>query len=296
VQREKGSIRETKPPYPSVSLVWRSVSVHRLLSYVALTHPIPSAGTALAAVGAALPLAHGQVPARPLTILFLMMLLQQVAISLHNDWCDRDVDRLAKPGRAIPAGDLPAESVRRLAWGLAGSALLVSLLLGADALLLNALGLCAGFVYNAWLKRTSLSWLPFAVAFPLIPLFGMAALDRWPSLWWTMFAVPFPAIVAIHLADALPDLETDAAAGVRGLAQVLGARRTSVGAILLSFLGAAIVGALGVLRGEPAAVWGAAAGATIVLPAVFRPAWHRASVTVSAATIFLGWVLAVAAR
>ena len=84
----------------------------RLRPLVALLHPLPSAATVLVALALALPYrarsgALAPHPGRRLALLGAMMTAQQLAISLHNDWCDRDVDRVAKPWRAIPAGAPP---------------------------------------------------------------------------------------------------------------------------------------------------------------------------------------------
>ena len=94
---------------------------------------------------------------------------QQVAISLHNDWSDRDLDGATKPWRALPSGVVPAGAVRAGAWALAVLSLAFGRAWGGRLVLLDAIGAGAGFLYNARLKRTSWSWLPFAVAFPSCP-------------------------------------------------------------------------------------------------------------------------------
>ena len=84
-------------------------------------------------------------------------------------------------------------------------------------------------LYDAGLKRTALSWLPFAVAFPTLPLWAWAGASPGgaipPQLWWSVPVVAV-MVVGIHLADTIPDLQTDAEAGVRGLAHRLGLRRS----------------------------------------------------------------------
>jgi 4-hydroxybenzoate polyprenyltransferase len=176
-------------------------------------------------------LAHGQVTSGHLIAVGAMLVCQQVAISLHNDWCDRALDATAKPWRAIPSGYASPRAVRAAAWLLAVASLAVALPLGWLEVALDAIALAAGFAYNASLKRTALSWLPFAVAFPLIPLFGPAAMDD-PGRVWQLappfYAVGAPLAVAIHLADTLPDLLRDRDHGVRGLAHRLGERRARV--------------------------------------------------------------------
>ncbi|MDQ3699536.1 MAG: UbiA family prenyltransferase, partial [Chloroflexota bacterium] len=163
-----------------------------------------------------------------------MMAAQQGAISLHNDWCDRHLDATAKPWRAIPRGLAPASAVRVAAWVLGAVSIVPAWPIGTRLVVLDVIGLGAGFLYNARLKRTRWSWLPFATAFPLLPLFGATALGAWPRLWWSLFLVGAPAVLAIHLADTIPDLEGDAGSGVQGLAHRLGApraRRVCLGAL-----------------------------------------------------------------
>ncbi|MER3421242.1 MAG: ubiquinone biosynthesis protein UbiA, partial [Chloroflexota bacterium] len=77
-------------------------------------------------------------------------------------------------------------------------------------------GLGAGLAYDLWLKRTPYSALAYAVALPLVPLWVWTALERFtPALLW---AWPVGALLggALHLANAVPDLEADATAGVHG--------------------------------------------------------------------------------
>jgi 4-hydroxybenzoate polyprenyltransferase len=222
------------PSYASRSERAERRAHNRLRALIALTHPGPSVATVLAALAFLPLLAHGRPPLATVATLGAMLLCQQVAISLHNDYCDRALDTVAKPWRAIPSGAVRPRAV------LAGAVLLVlaSLALAASIspleFLLDLIGLAAGLSYNAWLKRTWWSWLPFAIAFPLLPLFGAAALD--PAhlaapLVAGCFLVGAPLAVAIHLADTMPDLTSDLAGGVRGLAHHLGphtARRLSV--------------------------------------------------------------------
>jgi 4-hydroxybenzoate polyprenyltransferase len=246
------------------------------------------------ALGFACLLWGGVPPAAPMRWLGLMLALQQFAISLHNDWCDRDLDAAAKPWRAIPSGAAPARAVRAAAWACAGGSLAAALPLGAPALALDALGIAGGFAYNAGLKRTPLSWLPFALAFPLLPLFGAAALDRWPAGWWSVFVVGLPAILAIHLADSLPDLQVDRAGGAYGLAHTLGPRgayRASLGALAAA---AALGAAWAALTGSLAVLLGTAGGIVALLVVLRWPAAHRVAVTTGAAAVSLGWVAALA--
>jgi 4-hydroxybenzoate polyprenyltransferase len=64
------------------------------------------------------------------------------------------------------------------------------------------------------------------IAIPVLPLWVWASLDEWqPVLWWLL---PLGALLglALHLANTLPDIESDAAHGIDGFAHLLGSVRT----------------------------------------------------------------------
>ncbi|MFI1653318.1 UbiA family prenyltransferase [Streptomyces sp. NPDC020472] len=92
----------------------------------------------------------------------------------------------------------------------------------------------AGWTYNLWLKRTVLSWLPYAVAFGLLPAFLTLALPGrpWPPLWLTAAAALLGT--GAHFANVLPDIDDDLAAGVRGLPQRTGRRGSVASAAVLA--------------------------------------------------------------
>ena len=152
----------------------------------------------------------------------------------------------AKPGRAIPSGAAPAAGVRVAAWLLAAASLIVAAGISWPEAVLDLVGIGCGFAYNACLKRTALSWLPFAVAFPLLPLFGPEAVDgvdRLRQLALPAAVAGAPLAVGIHLADTLREVESDRAFGVRGLAHRLGARRARYACAALFASGAALLAA-----------------------------------------------------
>jgi len=81
-----------------------------------------------------------------------------------------------------------------------------ALAFGASAAFVFFLGLAAGWAYDLGLKRTPLSFLPFAVAFPLLPIWvGLVAGRALPGLL-TFFVVgahvgQYPAVIREALAD-----------------------------------------------------------------------------------------------
>lgn len=222
----------------------------RALHALRLLHPFPTLLNAVAVVLLALVAADGR-PALGATLrLAATMLAVQSAIGIVNDCVDRELDAATKPWKPIPAGVVG----RRAAWGLGAAAIALALLLGATlgpaAWLLSTAGLGAGLAYDLRLKRTPLSGLTYAVALPLVPLWVWTALGRFtPALLWVW---PVGALLggALHLANALPDLEADAASGVHGLAQRLGRRRALTGAWGGYLLAVLLAAGLGLLLGH----------------------------------------------
>jgi len=110
----------------------------------------------------------------------------------------------------------------------------------------------AGLVYDLWLKRTAVSFLPYIFGLPILPIWAWICVrDAPPRLWLTY---PLGVLVGfgLHLANALPDAERDAAGGIRGIVQVVGTRAAlllCVGSFALSIL---IVAALTVARRDAA--------------------------------------------
>ena len=189
-------------------------------------HPLPSvAVTALSAGLAAL----ADLPVGQGILLTAAVFTGQLSIGWSNDYLDADRDRAVdRPDKPVAAGAVPP----RVAAIAAAAALLLTLALsaalgwpgGAASL---ATVLC-GWLYNLGLKATLLSWLPYAIAFGMLPAIATlsASPPRWPAAW----AMTAGALlgVAAHLANALPDLHQDAATGVRGLPHRLGAKVTAV--------------------------------------------------------------------
>ena len=113
-----------------------------------------------------------------------------------------------------------------------GVALLVtvafSLSLGwrAGLLHLAAVGCC--WLYNAWLKATWLSWLPYAAAFGALPAIATLALPTHPAPAAWVVAAGAAFGVAANLTNALPDLADDRLTGVAGLPHRIGTRASFV--------------------------------------------------------------------
>ncbi len=152
----------------------------------------------------------------------------QFSISAYNDYFDRYVDA-GRPGKPVASGAISPRTAWLLGLLFGAAAILLALPLGFWLVLFTAVGLGGGLLYDAGLKYTAFSWLPFAVAFPTLPLWAWAGAmpggDFPPQLLWVV-PVGGVLVLGVHLADTLPDLAADQEAGVRGLAHRLGLGRS----------------------------------------------------------------------
>ena len=194
----------------------------RLAAYVDLLHLAPIAFVLLAAIGFLVAAKHVWPPMSTLAPFLVSVLLTQLAVSLHNDYCDRQLDSAAKPWRALPSGLLSPSSVLGAALAFTALGLLSALSMGWTVTVLVAAGTAAGFLYNAWLKRTLWTWVPFWVALPTLALCAFTAMGRTTPRLWLAYVIGAPLVLGVYLADTLTDIESDASLGVHGLAQRLG--------------------------------------------------------------------------
>ncbi|HST06495.1 MAG TPA: UbiA family prenyltransferase [Chloroflexia bacterium] len=197
-------------------------------AYWRLLHPLPSIMTMLASGAFVVLAARGVPPVGTLALLLVIEACRQFSISAYNDYFDRHIDA-KRPEKPVATGEIRPQ----VAWWIGAvfglASLVLSVPLGLPLLALTAIGLAGGLLYDVGLKYTALSWLPFAVAFPTLPLWAWVGVhpdgDFPPRLWWV---IPVGAVLAlgIHMADTLPDLASDHEAGVRGVAHRLGMMRS----------------------------------------------------------------------
>jgi 4-hydroxybenzoate polyprenyltransferase len=167
--------------------------------------------------------------------------------------------------------------LRAAALAAAAAAVVLSLLLGVVPGLLLLLLVASGWAYNAGLKRTVLSGVPYLVGFGALPAGVVAAAPGTPIAPWWLVVAGAALGGAAHLANVAPDLEDDLATGVRGLPHRLGP-------VVSAVLGAALLGAASLLLvfgppGPPTtAGWiglGVAAPAVVVAALAGTPRWRR---------------------
>lgn len=227
------------------------------------THPGPTLAVTLIAV--VLAAAVGLHPAR-IALLAAVLLANQLSVGLSNDWLDVERDRaVGRTDKPVALGQVPVPTVRAVAFGMAGTSVLLSLPLGGSAALAHAVFLAAGWAYNLGLKRTALSVLPYVVGFGILPAVVTLSMPQPQGAAWWALAAGAALGVAAHFANVLPDLEDDARTGVRGLPHRLG-RAVSEGITWAALVGAAALVALGNAGRSPLAVAGLAG--VVVIAAV----------------------------
>jgi 4-hydroxybenzoate polyprenyltransferase len=205
---------------------------------LAATHPAPAAAVTLFAL--ALALAVQPTTARALLVTAAVG-AGQLSIGWSNDWLDAARDRQAgRTDKPTVTGVVTPGRLRTAALVSLAVCAVLSFACGWVAGLLHLTTVASGWAYNARLKSTVWSWAPYAVAFGLLPAFVVAAAgDGRVVAGWTVAAAALLGVGA-HVANVLPDLEDDAATGVRGMPHRLGRRRASVVAPLLLAMGCAV--------------------------------------------------------
>ncbi len=165
----------------------------------------------------------------------------QLSIGWSNDWLDAvrglDDDRQDK---AVGTGRATVGAVRTAALVALAACVVLSALLGPLAAAVHLVAVAGGWAYNARLKTTALSPLPYLVSFGLLPSVVTAAAGAGAApVWATATGACFG--VGGHFANVLPDLAVDAAAGVRGLPHRVGRAGTLAGTVGALGVGAATV-------------------------------------------------------
>ena len=151
------------------------------------------------------------------------MLLSQLSIGWTNDYVDRRSDALHQPAKPVAAGRLNPAKLPALALLTAlGSIALAAVSFSAMTLVWFVIGTSAGLLYDLRIKDTPVSWLPYVVAFVVLPPYVWSAMDSFRGEFLLLYPVALPLAVAVHLGNSLPDIETDRAADRRGIAVTIG--------------------------------------------------------------------------
>lgn len=188
------------------------------------SHPGPVVAVSAAAVGYALAIGCTR---REAIRVGLAVSSGQLAIGWQNDWTDAVRDQLAgRRDKPIANGEV-TESLVGTASVLAGICCVpASLANGRTGGLTHLAAVLSAASYNAGLKSTPASFVPYAVSFSLLPIFVQLSREdaSFPPPWAPVAAGTLG--VAAHLLNVLPDSELDRSLGILGLPQRLGREKS----------------------------------------------------------------------
>jgi 4-hydroxybenzoate polyprenyltransferase len=235
------------------------------VAWLRLLHPFPSVVVALTGLAFAWLAAPSTLGPWEIPRLLGLFLSSQLAIGAFNDFCDAELDAVAKPFKPIPSGAVPRRAALAIAALLVATTLWLGATFGATTLLLTVPATAAGLLYDFPFKRTRWSWLPYVLGVPLLPLWAWSAVGTLPAA--AVWTYPVGALLALslHLANALPDDLGDRAVGSHGLVQWMGPARArwllciafagalGLAVIVLALRGETISWALGGLGGSTGA-------------------------------------------
>ncbi|MEK6438497.1 UbiA family prenyltransferase [Pseudonocardia sp. T1-2H] len=204
-------------------------------------HPEPTAAVTLMVTALAVTTGH---TAGRVVLIGSAVLTGQLSIGWLNDVLDAERDRtVGRADKPVVAGAVSARTVGFATAVAAAACVPLSLACGVWAGVLHLVAVAAGWAYDLGLKSTPVSVLPYIVCFGLLPAFVVVALPGSPAPpWWLPVAGALVGAGA-HFANVLPDLEDDAATGVRGLPHRIGAAGSRIAAAVL-LLAATVVLAL----------------------------------------------------
>ena len=197
------------------------------------------------------------------------VVLGQASVGWSNDAIDARRDALnqrgSKPtvqGRVSP----------RLLGVLALIALVltvpVSLLAaGQGRGLLHVLAVLSAWLYNVGVKATWFSFVPYAFSFALLPLVVGS-----PQLWVVVVFALFG--VGAHLANGIADIEHDVRSDTRGIVARLGARASTLLALVLLLTATWVI----TVAAESAWPWALPAAALVVVVVLRRRLFHASLV------------------
>lgn len=222
-------------------------------------HPLPCVAVTVFAAG--LGVVAGASASTTL-VLAAAVLTGQLTIGWLNDLRDAGLDvSAARSDKPVARGDLDVGVLRIALVVCVPVCVLLSFALGPLPGFLHLVAAGSGWVYDLALKSTPASGLPYLSCFGLLPVVAATAAGSAPS--WSLAAAAAMIGLGAHFANTLPDVEADAATGVRGLPQRLGPHRSQLlaGTCVVLSCGIVAVGARGAL---PAAAAGALATAAVL--------------------------------
>ena len=213
--------------------------MRRLKALAKACHPLPTVTVSLVITAYAWSLGWS---GWSLAAVFVTFFVGQLSVGWSNDAHDSNLDaKVGRAGKPTVAQEVSAQAL----WLAAVAALSISIALswlvaGWAGGSFHVFALLMAWLYNIRLSRTVWSWLPYALAFGSVPAFLTYGFNNEPPTLWSvaMFAI---IGVSAHLANALPDAESDASADLGGAVVSLGTRRSLLLCWLLLAVGSGIL-------------------------------------------------------
>ena len=161
----------------------------------------------------------------------------QLVVGWTNDLVDLPLDQ--KEGRTnkpMVDGKLSPSTVKRATWVALVFVILFSLFgpMGIIGGLVHLLGVGSGVAYNFYFKSNRFSFLPYTISFAALPASITLSRNEVPQLWLLISGSCLG--VAAHFANVVKDMERDRTAGIMGLPQILGSKKSTLLSGLLLFL------------------------------------------------------------
>ncbi|MBL0747598.1 UbiA family prenyltransferase [Nocardioides baculatus] len=220
------------------------------------------------------------------------VLAGQLSVGWSNDLVDVGRDRRSgRDDKPLATGDASVGTVRAACAAALVACVALSLALGLLPGLVHLGCVASAWAYNLGLKATVWSWLPYSMSFGGLTAVVSYADAAAPPWWWPVGAALLG--VGAHLLNVLPDLDDDAATGVRGLPHRLGPRWIApvAATVLATATLVVLVGAA-----PPLAVVVVAAAVTLVLAGVVVRGSGRLPFAAAVAIALLDALLLVVAR
>ena len=173
----------------------------------------------------------------PAYVIAIGVFFGQLVVGWSNDLIDYHDDlshqRLKKP---LVAGHITPQILRRFLFIALPIALVINFFgpLGPKAGTLSILAIGCAVAYNFYFKFTLLSWLPYAIAFALLPSVMAISKDKTPHLWMWLGGAMLG--VAAHFLNVIKDMKEDHLSGIKGLPQRIGTAKSAFAAAILIVL------------------------------------------------------------
>ena len=233
--------------------------LRRLQACWLMIHPFPVMMVVTLATVLAVATAREATDLSRLARAIATLFFSQVVVGMSNDYHDRLLDAEGQPWKPLARGIVTPNEARVLIGCAFVLMLGFSASLGPLLVLLALLGTFAGILYNFWLRGTPLSWFPYVFGFVVLPVSVWVSIERFDIRQLVLVPIALPLLVGVHLAQTLPDIETDLAVGVRGFAATLG-RGRGVLAVWSTLIGAQLIALV--------SAWALASNTLIVLVTV----------------------------